>query len=222
VISVYLNIVHVPPTLPSLGLARFMAALPPLVILVSFIAVSRRIEESARHDKAIFSYQQIQQAITDKKRQLDEMAVTKRRELDNLIAAKRRELDEMTVTKTDESNKLASEIERLTSEKAALTVELTQLQSDIKAQKLTQTGVDLAKSTLQTPNLTDANTVRLTQKEEAMRQLLTYLTEHPDATLTDAADAIDRSRSTVSGYVSELSDAGVLYKNGHGWEVISS
>jgi hypothetical protein len=95
VISVYLNIVHVPPTLPTLGLARFMAALPPLVILVAFIAVSRRIEESARHDKAIFSYQQIQQAISDKRRQLDKLVAEKTAELDALVQNRQKELGQI-------------------------------------------------------------------------------------------------------------------------------
>jgi hypothetical protein len=112
VISVYLNIVHVPTDLATLGLARFMAALPPLVILVSFIAVSRRIEESARHDKAIFSYQQIQKAIVDKKRQLDKLTAEKTAELERNLYK----------TRTAELNKLTEQIERLTSKKPNLQV----------------------------------------------------------------------------------------------------
>jgi DNA-binding IclR family transcriptional regulator len=52
--------------------------------------------------------------------------------------------------------------------------------------------------------------------------LLAYVASNPDATLNDIADMIGRSKSTVSNYVSELSEAGQLHKNGQGWEVISS
>jgi hypothetical protein len=211
VISVYLNIVHVPPTLPSLGLARFMAALPPLVILVSFIAVSRRIEESARHDKAVFTYQQIQQAINDKRRQLEKLVAEKRQELDDLIA-----------NKQTAAGKLTSDIEQLTTQKDQLVSELTALRNDIKTEKLTPNSVNLPKLTPQNADLVDANATRLTQKEAAMRQLLAFLADNPDATMTEAAGQIERSRATVSNYVTELSDAGLLHKNGHGWEVISS
>ena len=201
VISVYLNIVHVPPTLPSLGLARFMAALPPLVILVSFIAVSRRIEESARNDKAVFSYQQIQQAIADKRRQLDKMVTEKTAELDAIIQAR-----------TAESEQLTGQIERLTDQKTTLQNEIRELKTDRKA-------VSLPKLTGQ---LNKANAVRMTKKEEAMQELLNFVLSNPDASLTEIAQEIDRSKSTVVNYVSELSDAGLIHKNGHGWEVVSS
>jgi hypothetical protein len=42
---------------------------------------------------------------------------------------------------------------------------------------------------------------------------------NPDATHAEIADQIGRSRSTVGNYIAELSDAGQLHKNGHGWEV---
>jgi DNA-binding CsgD family transcriptional regulator len=200
VISVYLNIVHVPPTLPSLGLARFMAALPPLVILVAFIAVSRRIEESARHDKAIFSYQQIQQAIVDKKRQLDK-----------LVAEKTAKLDTLSQERQKEMAKLNEQIDRLTSQKANLQEDIF----DIHRAKIGQNHAS-------TDSIGHARAARLSKKEQAIEELLAYLAANPDATHAEIADQIGRSRSTVGNYISELSDAGVLYKNGHGWEVISS
>jgi DNA-binding CsgD family transcriptional regulator len=200
VISVYLNIVHVPPTLPTLGLARFMAALPPLVILVAFIAVSRRIEESARHDKAIFSYQQIQQAISDKRRQLDKLVAEKTGELDTLVQNRQKELA-----------KLTEQIDRLLAQKA-------NLQADIADMRQTRNGQNRAN----TDSIGHARAARLSKKEQAIDQLLAYLAANPDATHAEIADQIGRSRSTVGNYIAELSDAGQLHKNGHGWEVISS
>jgi uncharacterized protein (UPF0335 family) len=197
VISVYLNIVHVPPTLPSLGLARFMAALPPLVILVSFIAVSRRIEESARHDKAIFTYQQIQQAINDKRRQLDKLTAEKTTELDAVVQKRTVELEQLT-----------GQIERLADQKTTLQNEVRELRTDRK-------GVNTA-------SIDRARAFRLTKKEQAMQELLNFVLSNPEATLNEIAQEIDRSKSTVVNYVSELSDGGLLHKNGQGWEVLSA
>lgn len=48
VISVALNVIHIPLDAPNLALARFMAGLPPLFILAAFAAVARRIEGNAQ------------------------------------------------------------------------------------------------------------------------------------------------------------------------------
>ncbi|MEZ4644852.1 MAG: hypothetical protein R3E31_19325 [Chloroflexota bacterium] len=53
-----------------------MAAPPPLVILAAFIAVSRRVEESARLETAVATYESLLQTIH-----------SKRQELDNLLSA---------------------------------------------------------------------------------------------------------------------------------------
>lgn len=193
-ISVYLNVVHVPPTLPQLGLARFMAALPPLVILVAFIAVSRRIEESARHDKAIYSYQQIRQT-----------TAVKRQELDELIANKTAELDAAVQKQT-------AEIERLTAQIERLIVQKSDLQNDVRTIKTEQKASD-------TDSIGRARAARLSKKEQAIADLLHFLDANPDASLAEIAVEIGRSKSTVGSYISELSTNGQLHKNGHGWEV---
>ena len=213
VISVGLNVVHVeylslPAGPSSLGLARFMAALPPLVILLAFIAVSRRVAESARMETAVWTYGQLQETIAGK-----------RQELDDLISAKTAALDATVNQRTETITKMEAHIARLASEKDDLLSALETLKSDIQAQKLTHADVNLGKVTLEASTLAEANAVRLTQKEAAMRRLLRYLAANPDATMTDAADQIGRSRATVSNYVTELSEAGLLHKNGHGWEV---
>jgi hypothetical protein len=56
-------------------------------------------------------------------------------------------------------------------------------------------------------------------KQELLNVLLGYLGEHPNASLNEAGQAIGRSKASVSGYVNELTEAGRLFKNGHGWEV---
>jgi hypothetical protein len=196
VISVGLNVLHVPPTLPTLGLARFMAALPPLVILAAFIAVSRRVEESARLETAVATYESLQATIH-----------TKRRELDKLLAEKTAELDNIMQNRTAEIERLSAQVERLAVQKSELQNEVRQLKIDRKP--------------VNTVSIDRARAFRLTKKEQAIEALLNFVEANPDATLTEIAAEIDRSKSTVVNYVSELSDNGRLHKNGHGWEVLT-
>ena len=194
-ISVGLNVVHVPPTLSQLGLARFMAALPPLVILASFIAVSRRVEESARLETAVATYESLQATIQ-----------IKRQELDDLLSEKTAELNATVQNRT-------AEIERLTRQVDRLTVQKSELQNEVRELKIEQKPVNTA-------SIDRARAFRLTKKEQAIDDLLTFVEANPDATLAEIAAEIDRSKSTVVNYVSELSDNGRLHKNGHGWEVL--
>jgi hypothetical protein len=59
-------------------------------------------------------------------------------------------------------------------------------------------------------------TVKPTDKQAAM---LAYLAKHPAATVTEAATVAGVSRTTAGAYVKQLTTAGRLSKNGHGWEV---
>jgi len=95
VISVALNIVHVPHTLPTLGLARFMAALPPLVILSAFVAVSRRIEEDARHETAVVNHRALEVVIRQRQAELDRLA-ERQAVTEKAIASRQQELDLLT------------------------------------------------------------------------------------------------------------------------------
>jgi hypothetical protein len=58
-------------------------------------------------------------------------------------------------------------------------------------------------------------------RTEAMQMLLTFVAEHPDASLSRIGRHIDRSKTTVSNYVRELQEAGQLRRNGEGWELLS-
>lgn len=56
-------------------------------------------------------------------------------------------------------------------------------------------------------------------KPELLNELLNYLSEHPNATYSQIEKVIGRSKGSISGYVSELTESGHLAKNGNGWEV---
>ena len=194
VISVGLNVVHVPPTLLQLGLARFMSALPPLVILAAFIAVSRRVEEGARMETAVATYESLQQTIH-----------SKRTELDNLLSAKTTELDAIVQNRTAEIERLIAQIERLAVQKSEPQNELRELKIERKP--------------FGTDSIEHARAIRQSKKEQAITVLLDFLTANPNASLGEIADEIERSKSTVVGYINELTQNGRLHKNGHGWEV---
>lgn len=199
-VSVFLNVLHVPHEIETIWLARFMAALPPLVILAAFVAVSRRIEESARLETAVMNYQKIVQKSKQEQQKLS-----------NLVSEKQAELAAIVQNRTAEIEQLTVQIERLT-------VQKSELQNAVKTLKTEQKASSLPKLD---GNLESANAKRLSKKQQAVDAMLDFLDANPDATLSDIADEIGRSKSTVGAYVSELSDAGRLHKNGHGWEVLS-
>ena len=201
IISVALNIVHVPASLPTLWLARFMAALPPLVILAAFVAVSRRIEETARQTTAITTYSQLLQAIRSKEAELKELIHTRTTELDTLITKRRTVLTRLQEQRTT----LETELERLTAEIDTLRTEKRTLKRQSKTNK----------KPAKTP------TSPTTDPQTAYNDLLLYLTTHPTATLAEIGQAISRSKSTAGKYTQNLIASGRLSKNGQEWQVMN-
>jgi hypothetical protein len=129
-------------------------------------------------------------------------------EVQTAVRQKRQELDDWTRSRTAELEKLAAQIEQATARKNALASELKELNRESR----------MAKSS-DTDSIGRARAARMAAKSEAVRLLLAYLDAHPDATLSDMAEAIGRSKSTAGAYVSELQTDGRLHRNGHGWEV---
>jgi len=56
-------------------------------------------------------------------------------------------------------------------------------------------------------------------KAEALDVIVSHLDTHPAASLSEIGQLVDRARSTVGNYLSELETAGRIRKNGNGWEV---
>ncbi len=71
-----------------------------------------------------------------------------------------------------------------------------------------------------TGNLTRVNAQKKRDKEQALNAVLTYLNANSTASLNDIAQAVECSKGSAFNYVSELQQAGRLYKNGNGWEVV--
>lgn len=131
-------------------------------------------------------------------------------QLETAVRQKQAELDTAVQERTTAIEKLNAHLDRLTAKKAELADELKALRSGIRTEKVSGTG-----------SIERARAVRAEAKQEAMTALLAYLADNPDASLSDMAAVIGRSRSTAGSYVSELTASGKLYKNGHGWEVMN-
>lgn len=112
-------------------------------------------------------------------------------------------------TKTLERDTLADDIERLETKKQTLRDEIKALSSQKRKEKVSGTGT-----------IAQAREARASKKERAMEQLLDYLDTHPDATLSEMAAHIGRSKSTAGAYVAELQASNRLMKKENGWEVL--
>ena len=197
VLSVILNIVHAPNTF----LPRVLAAIPPLALFLSFELLMGQIKSLVQRSGAVQSLQELLATIQKKRAELDEM-----------IRQRQAELDVMGQQHLADVQRLTTQVEQLTTKKDALVAEL----HDLRQQR----------SLLQTPNSPNSDSIeraraaKEAKKRDLMNALLVYLADHPDASLSEMATAIERSKSTVSGYVNELQTNGQLHKNGHGWEVL--
>ena len=198
VLSVILNIVHAPTTF----LSRVLAAIPPLALFLSFELLMGQIKGLVQRSGAIQSLQELFEAIRQKQAEIDELIRVRRDEMQVVIDQHKAEV-----------TKLTTQTEQLTAKKEALQSELQELRAE-------QKSLQKAEQTYDTVSIERARAARDSAKQEAIETLLTFLAEHPNATLTEIAEVIKRSKSTVSGYVNELQTNGQLHKNGHGWEVL--
>ncbi len=193
-ISLSLNIVHA----QNNALARFVAAIPPLGLFLSFELLMIQIMASTRRKSAIQSLDEIKASIE-----------INRTEFDLLINAKKQELDETVQEKTTQIEKLNDRIQQLEKRKGTLLDDLKQLRSEKKQTKSDDFG--------STEQVRKSRTIR---KQERMEQLLVYLEDHPNASLSMMADAIGRSKSTADAYISQLKSSSRIQKNHDGWKIL--
>lgn len=58
-------------------------------------------------------------------------------------------------------------------------------------------------------------------KQAAIERLLTFYRDNPDASLNDAGQVVNRSKTTVSNYLNELEQDGKIHRNGSGVQVLN-
>jgi hypothetical protein len=108
-----------------------------------------------------------------------------------------------------ESKTLVQEIEQ----KRSMFV---QLSDEIEELRRSKNGLEI----VQYDVLNTHNEQRLNEKHEKLNVLLNYYRTNPNATLEQAGEFIERSKGTVSNYLNELEQAGLIHRNGEGVKVI--
>ncbi len=182
-LSVTLNIIHA----QNDALARFMAAIPPLALFLSFELLMGQIKGISERLSAV--------------QRLDEV--------EKVIESEERKLDEIVQERSETIEKLNGNIDKLERNKQILAEEINTLNNQKRTVSTSNNG-----------SIAHARQARVSKKQAAMEQLLAYLDGHPNASLSEMADAIGRSKSTAGVYVAELQTSNRLQKNGQGWEMI--
>jgi len=174
VISVGLNVHHAEASVT----ARLMSALPPLAILGAFVAVTRRIEETAVEEGLTAQQANLQAEIA----KLAADLAGRRQAFDQAVADMQAELAQLRTRLAQEADALAGQVADLKRQKAAI-------QADIKEAR--QTAVAAPKNDQPAGALTDRQ-----------RQILAMLRQ--DVSQADMATSLGVSERTVRRDISKL------------------
>ena len=195
------NVIHAKPN----PVARIMAAMPSLFLLLSFETFLSQVKYAVRQAEIIQSLSELEAEWNARRSQQEQELENHRSELNTLTQEKQTEIERLQTT----ADQLTASVQKLEHQQTGLRSEIAELHK----QKRTLTPFNLG-------NLNDANQVRVSNKQQAQQALLQFFANHPDASLKEAGEAIGRSKSTVANYLDELAAAGRIAKNGNGWEVI--
>lgn len=222
VISVLLNVAHVPDESTRIGfnyyLAGFMNALPPILIFTAFIAIAERIKESVVNGRMLRTYEQLKEQLSQIKKEIStaEQAKNEANESSEKAQKTAKNEQEKIISAAAEREQLEAERDQLKEGNAQLKEEKEQLREEIarlrkRVQEIKQPNES---SPARQPVLMQEN---VGDKEAAF---LAYVKDNPEASLRQIGAAIGvASPSTVQNYQKKLEGAGRLSKNGH-WTVL--
>lgn len=206
------NILHAAPDFVS----RTIAAMPSLFLLLSFETFLGQLKHAVKRSTVVKSIEQLEADLEQKRStfdvQLERMRSTLHQRFEQERSSLKRQLEQVQTdlnAKRSAVEQLAGQIESLTLEKAGLEQQIVKLRQEKKAASLVQHDV-----------LNAINAGRLNDKQQALNALLDFYRTNPGATLAEAGQAIDRSKGTVSNYLNELEQAGLVHRNGQGVEVL--
>jgi len=97
---------------------------------------------------------------------------------------------------------------------------LTEQKSKLKTEILVHSNGNSGSKPSESDTIGRARRQRTSKKQEAMQQLLEVIRTKPNATLSELAVEIGRSKSTIGGYLSELQAVRSIEKDEFGWKVI--
>ena len=197
--SIAFNIAHAPENL----LARVVGATPPIALALAFELLMGQLKSDVKRGQAVKSLAALTEDVNEKRQKLSALtsaADDKRQEISRLTSA----ADE----KRQEHSHLSSAID----EKRQRLTKLARQLDAVDDGDVSEIDVE----DVSTAVLNKARLTRESDAQAAIDALLTFYTNHPDATQAEAGDAVDRSRSWVSMRLSELEEEGIIRRNGGG------
>lgn len=207
------NIAHADPSF----LSRTMAAMPSLFLLLSFETFLGQVKHAVKRSSIVENLEQLESTLGQKQQEfkdrLKQMRSTLRSRFEQERSTLKAEIEQLGSDLRNnrlEAERIAEQIEALTTKKSELEQEINRLKQDKKATSIVQHNV-----------LNEVNEQRLNDKQTALNVLLDFYRSNPNATLNEAGEIINRSKGTVSNYLNELEQNGSIKRNGNGVEVIA-
>jgi biotin operon repressor len=224
VISIALNVAHVPADTANWLLAAFMFGLPPALILAAFVAVTRRVEGQARRETAVLTLADLERKQRGLQAQLGQ------------LTKQRNEAEQATAVLAEdvkaETARLEAERERVQTEARQLLNEFNQWQANQAAKRAALEG-EIATLEAQRarvgersqaerktqPKPTTAVSTPAPANQAQPEDIFPLVAENAYISQAAIARKLQMSEGWVSKQVRDLTGKGMLSRNGHGWEV---
>lgn len=206
------NILHAQTDIVS----QIIAAMPSLFLLLSFETFLGQVKHTVKRLSIIVTIKQLETELEQKRLDFS----TK---LDRMRSILRQRFEQ-------ERSKLIVELEQIQNDLNTKRFGIQELDKEFEQKRaiITELENQVAKlnrsksaaAIVQYNVLNGVNEQRANDKQAALKTLLSFYRSNPSATLAEAGKVIERSKGTVSNYLNELEQAGLIYRNGQGVEVL--
>lgn len=213
--------------IPAVVIGASVKAIAPVALVLSFELLMSMVKAEVKRSSVVKSLSQLAQELEQKRSDLDAKLEQMRVDLDAKLERMRSKLHHRF---EQERSKLKNEIDQLTRELNARRSEIAELNQAIEQRRSTVADLDRqidalqrsknAAAIVQHDALNTVNAEKLNDKQVALNVLLNFYRSNPTATLSEAGDVIERSKATVSNYLNELEQTGLIHRNGNGVEVL--
>jgi len=209
--TIAFNVLHAPSNLQ----ARVIAAIAPVSLFFSFEILMSQLRSGVKRSTLFYSIGQLEHELEQKRSnfdtRLEQMRLRLRQRFDRERSALTTEIEQL---QNDRTNK-RSIIEKLDEQIEQKRLTIDQLEQEIEQLERSKNAAQI----VQYDVLNAVNAEKLDGKQQALNRLLNFYRTNPYATLAEAGREIDRSKGTVSNYLAELEQAGLIHRNGDGIEV---